>query len=334
MSVSCIALLYAISPLNKEIYRGEFNRVFMDDLVEKYVLDLEVNSFYLAGVSKSKIFLGNVTAPIHLLTSNHALLDTSHIRLTFNKIDSVIQPMKFFLQVDSPHFYVSHGMEPVILKGNVGNWIADPIVKDSAYFFVESVPVGPESFVLRSYSMKNNGYELGKLGSQTFSFHDDLLVKQIDGVFCVDGELHYADSIKKIVYVHFYRNEFIVADTSLSLEYRGRTIDPFDTAMIKVAALKDGKESMFKAPPSQVNGHSCVYGKYLFVQSRVLAKNENPREFINGATIDVYDITSGSYVKTFHVPHYKNEGIKSFQVFENKVFVISGNYLIRYDFSL
>ena len=330
ISTTILATLYAISPLSKEIYRGGFDRTFTQGLFEKSVLDIKFNSFYIAGVTKDKVYLGNTTAPLHLLLVNPSLTDSQHVRLKV-RLDSIREPKRFKLLVDSPYFFMTHGVEPQILRGTIGKWYAEPIMRDSAYYFVEATPISSSTFALRSYSLLDQGYELAKKTLDSLDFNNELLVKQVDGLFCVDGKLHYNKRLNRLVYLHFYRNEFIVADTNLLLQYRGHTIDTFRHAMIKVSKLKNGSQSMMSAPPAQTNGLSCVSGNYLFVQSAVLARNEDPEDMVTNSIIDVYDLVSGGYIDSFLIPKYQNQPMRSFEVLGNKVFALCGHHLILYE---
>src|SRR5690606_14246049 len=99
--------------------------------------------------------------------------------------------------------------------------------------------LGPASFALRSYSMKSKGYELAKeqTDSPYFAFEYDILEKQIDGLFSVNGMLHYNKELNRVVYLYSYRNQFMVLDTAMRLLYRANTLDTIAHAHIKVAHI-------------------------------------------------------------------------------------------------
>jgi hypothetical protein len=328
--------LYAISPISKEIYRASFERKFVLEpaLQEKAVLDIEYNSFYFAGNSRDEIYLGNSTAPFHLLAVDTSLTNPEHTRLSIAGVDSVMDIERFKLTVQPPYFYLMHGQMPLILRGDMGKWEARQILPDSGDYFVEAVPMGPSSFALRSYSSFSKSYELaGKSETSSFTFKPDLLQKQIDGLFCLDGQMHYNKELKRLVYTHFYRNEFVVADSNMNLVYRGHAIDTFSHARIKVSTVGSENESMLAAPPMQLSVASCVSGKYLFIQSNLLANNEDVGDFIGGAIIDMYDLTNGTYHQSFYINSYKNFRPSDFIVFDNNLAVIYDRYLVLYKIS-
>lgn len=332
VSLCVLAALYVLSPLSKKMYRASFDRKFIDEYLGKpeAMMDVEVNSFYVAGYSDEMLYLGNSTAPFNLLTANLELTDSAHVILHVG-LDSVVSPGHFKLLVAPPNFYLANGVQPVILKGDIVTWTAMPFMSDSNYFFTEAVVTGSKDFVLKSCGIETKEYDLARKTVNDFIFHNELLEKQIDGLFCVDGRLMFNKKLKQLVYLYYYRNEFIVADTNLSLNYRGRTIDPFSRAQIKVATIGDGNESMLGAPPAIVNGLSCTDSDFLYVQSNILAKNENINQFKSGSTIDCYRLTDGQYAGSFHIPKYKKENLMGFQVVNDKLFAVFGRYLVRFD---
>ena len=204
---------------------------------------------------------------------------------------------------------------------------------DSGYYFVEAIPLSPSTFAIKSYNTFNKGYELAKrtVSPPYINFNFDLLQKQIDGVFCVDGKIHYSKDLNKIVYLYTYRNEYIVADTNLNLLYRSHTIDTFSRARIKVANVNSDGTSMLGAPPLLVNGKSCVAGNKLYIQSPLLSRNENIADFESSSVIDVYNLDDGYYSYSFYIPMFKNDKFKDFQVNGNLIVTIFNDHLVLYE---
>jgi uncharacterized membrane protein YphA (DoxX/SURF4 family) len=327
--------LYFVSPLSYDTYRGNFERKFIKEtpLVETKVFDLKYNSFYFAGATKNEIYLGNSSSPFLMLKFNTALTDSQHVAIKV-KLDSIMEPGRFKIAVDSPNFYVMHGLMPVLLKGRIDDWSAEPLVKEGVPFFSDAVPIAQSSMAYRYYSKSNEGYELGKGNpAELFKSNFDLLNRQHDGIFSLDGKLSYDKKTNSIVYVHFYRNELVVADTTLTLRFRGHSIDTFSRAVLKVAKISGSEKSMLAAPPQQVNGLSTVNNGLLFIQSNVMGKNENEHRFLSNRTIDVYSLKNGKYISSFYLPLYKSRQIKDFIFSSNKIFVLYDQYLVSFNIS-
>jgi hypothetical protein len=337
---SCVVVLltlYASSPLSQDIYRASFNRKFAPEqaITRKNVLDLDESGFYIAGVTAEHIYLGRWTAPFQLLIANSQLTDKQQVKLQISHSKDIDITRGFKVKVDSPYFYITNGILPGIFRGNLNHWVAGRFMPDSAYF-VDAVPTGPASFALRSHSIKSNQYELAKeskIDTPNFEFKYGLLKKQVDGLFCVEGALHYNQELRKLVYLYTYRNQYMVLDTNLNLVQQYHTIDTFSHATIKVANIESKNYSMLAAPPAQINNTSCVSGKYLFVQSNLLANNEDQKKFERSSIIDMYDLTRGYYLHSFYLSDFDRKKPGDFRILNNQLFALFDDHLVVYDLS-
>src|SRR5437899_258699 len=82
-SVFLVFSLYQISEKINHDPNG-FIRLFPPHMTEpKRAVDLSVNSYYVAGATSKRIYLGNSMAPGALIATDYALLDTQHLQLRF-----------------------------------------------------------------------------------------------------------------------------------------------------------------------------------------------------------------------------------------------------------
>jgi hypothetical protein len=176
---------------------------------------------------------------------------------------------------------------------------------------------------------------LGKETSQppALNLAPHALVKQVDGLFCVDGMLHYNRQLNTLVYVYYYRNQFISMDTMLNVLYRGKTIDTISHARIKVAQMEAGHAITLATPPLTVNTQSCVSGNYLFVNSNLKASNEPQEHFDMASAIDVYDLRNGDYRYSFYIAHVGGKKMRNFGVTGRTLVVLHDQYAYTYDIS-
>src|SRR5690606_28951600 len=86
--------------------KGSFLRAFRQQAIkERLDLDIKVNSYYLAGVARNTVFLGNHLAPLHVLSINCLSGDSAHHTMQVTGIHRE----KFWairLEIDSPNFYL------------------------------------------------------------------------------------------------------------------------------------------------------------------------------------------------------------------------------------
>lgn len=332
VGIGLLVSLFALSPIGSPIVRQPFSRIFSSrlHLMKVAEIDLGLNSFYIAGATKKTIYFGNFTAPLYLKRVSLPQLDTQHQILHVKDIQMPGDYTRFRLSVDSPYFYLTHGVMPAVFKGTLDNGEVNNFLPVNSPYFTDAVPINPNLFALKSLSQETNSAELATLrpDSPYFEFKPDVLVKQVDGIFCVDGKLHYNKDIDKLVYVYNYRNQFIVMDTGLNVTGRYHTIDTFSVAPIKVANVDSKKYSTLASPPVNINGRSWVSGKFLFVQSPLLAKNEDVNELRKGFVIDAYDIVEGKYLYSFYMDFVDGRGPSSLMFTSQYVVAIFGQKLI------
>ncbi|MDP4128910.1 MAG: hypothetical protein Q8918_01050 [Bacteroidota bacterium] len=158
----------------------------------------------------------------------------------------------------------------------------------------------------------------------------NLLQKQIDGIFDTDGMLHFDQSLNQLVYVYFYRNQYIVMDTNLRVQCRGKTLDSNSKAKISVTYIPSDDETTMSMPPFSVNKLSAVDEDYLFIQSALMAVNEDKNAFRNNSAMDVYNLKKQLYEFSFYLPSTANNKMQSFKVSHQKLIALHGPYLEVY----
>jgi len=339
--VCCVGVLFslfALSPFAADIPRQTFDRNFDTRvyLRKRSEIDLKVNSFYIAGTTKNSVYLGNWTGPYHIVQVGIPGLDTVHAYLTIKDVKTPDDYRVFRLKVDSPYFYLSHGTMPGIFSGRLADGIASPSLPVQPPYFVDVVPVSPKLFALKSRVRSTQSNELATLkpDSPYFEVKPELLQKQVDGIFCVDGTLHHDKELNKMIYVYAYRNEFMVMDTCLNTVTRHHTIDTFSRAPIKVAKVASKNYSTLASPPIRVNFQSCVLGNLLLIQSPFLAKNEDKVAFQKGSPVDVYNIATGKYLYSFHLSRIKDQSPSSFAVIGKWLVAIYDHSLVMFNVNL
>jgi hypothetical protein len=91
-----------------------------------------------------------------------------------------------------------------------------------------------------------------------------------------------------------------------------------------------GKITMSK-PPFVVNKATSVSGRYLFVNSNLVAKNEPPEIVKDRSIVDVYDLSNGAYRYSFYVFDYMHSRMESFKVKDSILIATFRNHVVRYD---
>ena len=332
--IVCALTMFVLFITSENIvhHRNNFIRRIPPFAAKKvYQTTLPYNSYYLAGISSDKLYLGNRTAPsivTEIDTTLQSLL-THRIKL-MNGTTELELPI---IKISPPYFYVIDNSLATVFRGKLVDWKAYEIVKQ-VQMFTGIVDVDSTRIIFRAATTKF-GNLLGtfNLGPNiTVDYHKDLLQKQIDGYFDTDGTMHYNKISKKFIYLYYYRNQFIVTDENLNLKYRGRTIDTTSQAKIKVEYIEKSKRKKFAAPPQMVNRRSALHNNLLFVNSTLQGKYD-PEVMVNKASIiDVYNISNKSYVLSFYIYNIESKSLDNFLVNGTHLFAQFGTDIVCYQF--
>jgi hypothetical protein len=328
-----VVALYAIS--DKIVHEpGSFLRVYHKGAaVMSNELDLGYNSYYIAGITDDHIYFGNLTNPLHLVITNLSLTDSQHVRIKLRNMENkpVYKGMK--IRIAPPYFYYADGLTPGLYRGKLGDWQAERFMFDSAFFDRAEI-IGPSTFAIRTHNTSLENV-LGKVmnADPHIELAPDLLQKQVDGIFCTDGMLRYNKTLNRLIYTYYYRNEYIVYDTNLNLDYRGHTIDTFSHAQIKTAYISS-TDTHTLTNRTITNRESSTSGNYLYIDSDLLAKNDFKITYNLMSVIDVYDLRNNKYKFSFSVLKFDATQTKfrEFQVHNNRFLIaLFDKYVVKYD---
>jgi uncharacterized membrane protein YphA (DoxX/SURF4 family) len=329
-SIGVVVILFLSS---EEIMHNEnpfIRRYPQHPVALTHTVDLKFNSYYFAGYDKGRIYLGNYTDPLNVLSMDTTLQHQQKIKIAFNRTELPFRMVKILVR--PPYFYLMDGTVPCVFRGNVNNWKVNQELNNCP-FFTLSEPMDSTTIAFRNNNSKNGAHVLGVFKSEKLpktNYAPELLQKQIDGIFDTDGILQYSNSLNKMMYVYFYRNQFIIADKKGILDYRGNTIDTIAHAQIKVAYLKGENERKMAAPPLVVNAHSAIYNNLLFIHSKVPGRYENEKVWQQASIIDIYDIKKNKYLFSFPIYQIGNQKLKSFYVTPTHLFALMDTQIVVY----
>ncbi|HYG04703.1 MAG TPA: hypothetical protein VD927_19785 [Chryseosolibacter sp.] len=334
VSISAVLTLYSFSE-HVRTREGTFIRIFPPHpVLHNASLRIDVEKPYIAGHTDRSLYIGNEVSPIDLLQIDKEKLMTERsVRVSISAA-TTLKHFNAHVLVDSSSFYFFDGAIPYLLKGNTDQWLAmRQSTKD--IFFQDVVPLGDSTYAVKSFNTRRreNVLAIYNPKTKTVKQHPDLLQRQVDGIFCTDGTLHFAKDTKKVIYLYFYRNEYIVADKDLNLLYRGQTIDTVSKANVKTVTRITGTNtttSQLAVPPPTVNKHSTVYKHLLLVHSNLMGRNELPELFDEASVIDVYNFLQQKYLFSFYVPDREGKKIRDLKIAGDKLYALYDNRLDAY----
>lgn len=176
---------------------------------------IKYNSYYIAGEAAGLYYLGNTTAPSHVLIVNPAngIVDTATIALPGSSEVRLYAPK---VSVSGPEFYLSDNAEPILFKGNVNDWEGRLYWKGKRAL-QQSEPCGPNEFAFTTIGHDGSKHVIGVLNTDKgeTQFSENILASQSSEIFDTDGMLHYNPTLQKIIYLYYYRNEFLTCNGNL-----------------------------------------------------------------------------------------------------------------------
>lgn len=294
--------------------------------------NLKFNSFYFAGESHGKLFLGNTSAPALITELDTTLRVTKTYQIKIS--DTLFKFHNVQLRVLPPHFYIFDGTVPCIFKGNLSDGKA-VLQSRKIPGFTKAEVIDSSTLIIRTLSStKENLLATVNLSNgQIINSAPEILVKQIDGLFDTDGTMQYSQQQKKFVYLYYYRNQYTVTDQYLNLMHRGNTIDTTSKAKIKIEYVKAKKQRKFSAPPFLVNRVSTIHNNLLFVNSTLPGRYDEMKMWKNANIIDVYDILTKAYLMSFYIYKIDGEKIDYILVTDTHLFAIIGSNIVSYRLS-
>lgn len=332
VSTGIVVILFLLS--EKEIHRNNaFVRRYPHHPVNKvYDLPITYNSYYISGRHHHKLYLGNSTAPLHLLEVNLKTKDTQHISITLEPKHLRFHNLQ--VQLQYPYFFVSDGTTPCIFRGLMEDWKAKLWMEDLAYFD-KAIPLDSNTMVISTIDSKSQTTTLGRIfqkntGEMRVTLRDSILEKQIDGVFDVDGIMTATSNGKTLSYAYFYRNQFIIMDSQLAIVHRQRTIDTVQNAQLDVAILGNNSKQI-AAPTLTVNKMAAINQDLIFINSTRIGKYEEAHMLKEAAIIDVYNWKKATYEFSFYIYNVNGDRLKNFTVIDNYVVGLIGNTLSVYE---
>ncbi|WP_147309586.1 MauE/DoxX family redox-associated membrane protein [Marixanthomonas ophiurae] len=322
--VGAVVLLFNLSE-EKMQRNNAFLRRYIPHYIEKiHSWDLKFNSYYLAGLENGQIYLGNSTAPLKIVTLDTSLSKAENRRITLDNMELPYRAVRF--KVFGTNIWVYDGTVPIILKGNTSNLNAKTIFRDP-YYISELIPIDSSKTIIRVLVDKNI---IGVFSENTprIKFNSSILNDQGNGVFDTDGQLIYNRLLKKLIFTYYYRNEFIVFDPDLDIDYRGKTIDTVSRAVLNIVNLNSSNKTKLGAQSLLINAKTATDSHFLYIASPRLGKSE-PEELLDVATvIDVYDLIDKSYQFSFYLYHQEGKKMSEFMIRDYKLYALMGDEII------
>ncbi|MGS2763800.1 hypothetical protein [Sinomicrobium sp. M5D2P9] len=329
-----VLALHIAAPIKENHKHTGFERVFAPEGVLQPIdtLNLGKHGYYFAGTDADRVFLGNWKSIGYVLELNSKNLKDSAYHII--KADN-LKYRSLEVKVDIPYFYLIDGNMPFIYRGNISNWVASPYLENINSTFTHAQPISDSSFALIRVNNNFKGtfckITKGKNGPEVYP--GLLETQEEDNIFNTDGMLHFDKKMEQLIYVYFYRNQYLCIDTNLQLKHTSKTIDTINKVKISVDKISSENSMTMSSPPLRVNKKNSISNGLLFNNSNILAGNENVKNFESASVIDVYRLKDGSYQFSFYIQPYEKKKAEAFMVLENNtILVLYGHDMVSYSY--
>ena len=328
------SLLVTLFLISEEAIHQEnpfIRRIPMATAAKTAAAKLPNSAMYIAGATKDSIYVTDRRSPLHVFVYDTQLKNKKHHTITLDRENFKFREL--LLKVLGNNFYLYDGSVPVIYKGLVTNWKAK-VISHGEYAFNDIIFINNNQRILlgQERSAKENVLAVvNDKDSVQVTIHKSVLQKQGDGIFDTGGSMLYSAEFNKFIYLYRYRNQFIVSNPELQVEYHGTTIDTITKAQLKIAKIKSGDTKM-AAPPLVVNKTATVTNNLLLVNSMLKGRFESTEVWTHATAIDVYDITTNRYLVSFYVYDENGYRMKSCYATQEALYVIIGPQLQKYGY--
>lgn len=282
----------------------------------------------IAGITEHQIYF-KTKDPSKLWQTDQNLQNGKLIALNIPNNSRIASA--FYSTVDSPFVHVMACNGPAVIKADLSGK-ATSMYRFPTALFTRAVVIGGDSYIFRGFdtTLRGAGQVFIKGNPKTGELLRNNLVKNAnDGTgITSDGYLNFDRSSNMLVYVSYYQNRFYCLDTNLNLLNSWNTIDPGNTLEVKVVNVNGTLTNT--TPTRIINGRGQAFNGKLYNVSRRQADNEPAGLFSKNDVLDVYELTSGSYLGSFYIPYYEMEKVSDFKVTENSIIVQYKSYIALY----
>jgi len=329
VSTGIVIGIFQISIKANKVFGGFIRHLPPHLIVGLKGLNLKSSTYYFAGFQNNKVILGNYESLNSLLQIDITSLASNQFTLLKGLPRNLTVFKDVYFKIDSPELCLLDGLKARIWFGKSADFsFTDSL---STVHFTAVIPLSANTFILRC---NKNGTSniIAKLKSNGSIFEPaiPILNHRDNDSFSTDGKLLRISGSSKFLYLYYYKNEIICADTNLHVLYRAHTIDTIAHAHVKVAYIHSKHELTLAAPPLFVNKQSCANDKYLFVHSAIQANNETTLMHDSAAAIDVYNTSDGKYLFSFYLPDFQGYKLRDFTVYKTTLMAFFGPYLYMF----
>ena len=323
--VTLILVLFYTQPQPKILQDNSFTRNYRENALTPIAEQkLEFNSYYVAGVNDSLVYLGNSTGFTHGVVWNYHTNDTTHFRIKISNAPEQFASLPKW-QVYEDYFFIGEGVGPSLYRGLVGEWIAeefmlvvpyynDIMVLDTTEFIIRALQASTQKYVLATYNNMEPYVQI-----------HDVLEQEAGNLFQADGSIIWNPERQEISYLYFYRNKIDTWNNGFKEQSGTNLIYNLDASAVSTHQGRDGTH-LRDSPIPALHSNIRTWKNQSYVLSNVMGK-ENPEEFSDNTIIDVY---MDDYSQSLRLSNRNGEKARNFYITDDYIIALYPTELVVY----
>lgn len=320
--ISCIGLiliLFLYFFRTETNLNSNFSRT-ITELGDPKELYINIENTNIKSVDNNILIFNRAEASLLLIEPTDSKYDT----LSFLNLDNRLRK-EFIINVEykDSYYYFFCPRKNRIEKINKDN-LSDSSFFKTKFMFSRGTILGKDTIVTKETS-DNNGAVEGFVSYNSFNNSRNMINSDLpvtpDGGLGTDGFFSKGNN-GILSFTSYYTNNIYFLKKGLF--YKKINAIGGDRPHPKVITKGKGVYTL-KDLETAVNEDGEIYSHKIYILSNLKGKNEK-----NGSYIDVYDINTGMYIKSFFIANYNNKKVKDFAISKNKLLAIQGNKIITY----
>ncbi|MCK0114941.1 MauE/DoxX family redox-associated membrane protein [Gelidibacter sp. F63206] len=314
--LALILILFFTQPQPQILQDESFIRSYQKGgLKEITSQKLAYNSYYVAGVNDSLVYLGNSTGFTHGLVWNYKTGDTTHISLQLSDAPENFASLPKW-QVYGNYFFIGEGVSPSLYRGKTSSWVATEFMSAVPYYS-DLVAIDTTGFVIRAVQASTQKYVLATYNNiEPYVKIHDVLEQDSGNLFQADGSLDWDAAKQQISYLYFYKNRI----DHWNKDFGNPQSIPllYDlTADIRSHQGRDGKH-LRERTYSPFHTKLRIWNKNYYVLSDVMGADESINDFNRSSAMDIYGNT---YLESIRIPNKNGEKASDFYITDEYIIV-------------
>ncbi|WP_223266485.1 DoxX family protein [Gelidibacter gilvus] len=314
--LALVLTLFFTQPQSQILQDESFTRTYQKGVLEEIASQkLAFNSYYLAGVNDSLVYLGNSTGFTHGLVWNYKTGDTTHISVQLpDAPGSFVSSPKW--QVYGDYFFIGEGVGPSLYRGKTSDWIAQKFMPAVPYYS-DIVAIDTTEFIIRARQASTQKNVLATyVNREPYVQIQDVLDQDSGNLLQADGTLVWDVAQEQITYLYFYKN--------LINHWNRDFSNPQTTTLLYNLTInirtRQGRDGTYLRETTYSPFHIKlrIWNNKYYVLSDVMGANESLDVFTKNSTIDIYD---NNYLESIRIPNKNKERISDFYITDEHIIV-------------